>query len=128
MLKRIKNLLAHNAYFIAIFNTLLILILSLSKVSIESPIKINSLDKYLHFSAYFILTICWFFALRKYSKKIVITLTIILFGIMVEFLQDWLTSNRVKDIYDALANSIGVIIAAFLYKYIHQYISKQILY
>jgi len=128
MLKRIKNLLVHNAYFIAIFNTLLILILSLSKVSIESPIKINSFDKYLHFSAYFILTICWFFALRKYSKKIVITLSIILFGVLVEFLQEWLTSNRVKDIYDALANSAGVIIASFLYKYIHQYISKQILY
>lgn len=126
MLKRIKNLLAHNAYIIAVFNTLLILFLSLGTISVESPIKINYLDKYLHFSAYFILTISWLFAFRSYSKKLIIVVIIILFGIFLEFLQDWLTSNRVKDIYDALANSVGIIIAGLLYKYITVIFSKLI--
>ncbi len=125
MLKRIKNLLEDNAYIIAISLTLLIAYLSLSKpIQIEIPLDISFLDKILHATAYFTLTISWLFALRNYSKNKLVVLVIFFYGVLMEFLQGWLTETRQKDMFDVYANSFGILLAMLIFNNLFKYFIK----
>lgn len=75
-------------------------------------------DKAMHAGAYFGLGLLWiFFVIFNYKKNIfykgiiVVLATSILFGILIEVLQDSLTNYRQLDFYDILANSAGVLAA-----------------
>ena len=125
MLKHIKSLLVRNSFLIAVSLTLIIAYLSLSKpIEIDIPIKITFLDKILHASAYFTLTVSWLFALRKKSNFKLISIVLFLYGILMEFLQGWLTTTRQKDIYDVFANSLGIVISLFVFDYFYKYLKK----
>ena len=130
MLKHIKNLLERNAFLIAIVLTALVAFLSLSNpVQIDFDLKITFLDKIFHTFAYFGLSLSWLFALQKYTKHYKLVGFILFFyGVLMEFLQGWLTQNREKDIFDIAANSLGIIIAMLvfnkLYKYFINYFDK----
>lgn len=120
MLTDIKKLLERNALFIAIAVTVIIAVLSLSAVpKLNMELGIKSGDKYLHFFAYFVLSSLWYFALKnKISEKvfkIFVPLGLILYGIILEGLQSGLTTYRTGDIYDAIANSAGVIVALIMF-------------
>lgn len=120
MLRDIKSLLERNALWLAILATLTVAILSLGAVpKINIGLNLKSSDKYLHFIAYFTLCLLWFFALRdrlhRYVFRILIPLGLILYGIILEGLQGGLTTYRTADIYDAIANSAGVLGAMFLF-------------
>ena len=120
MLKDIKNLLERNALWLAILATLGVAVLSLGAVpKINIGLNLKSSDKYLHFIAYFTLCILWFFALRnrlhRYVFRVAIPLGLILYGIILEGLQGGLTTYRTADIYDAIANSAGVLGAMILF-------------
>ena len=120
MLKDIKNLLERNALWLAILATLGVAVLSLGAVpKINIGLNLKSSDKYLHFIAYFTLCILWFFALRdrlhRYVFRVAVPLGLILYGIILEGLQGGLTTYRTADIYDAIANSAGVLGAMFLF-------------
>ena len=126
MQKRIKNLLERNAYLIAITITLAIAYLSLSNpIQLDIPVKIYFLDKILHASAYFVLTTSWLFALRNFYLNKWIVFFIFLYGILMEFLQGWFTTNREKDIFDVAANTIGIIFAMIIYRKIYKYLKKK---
>lgn len=121
MLQRIKKLLERNAFIVAVFNTVLIAVLSLSSLpKIDLGLHIQSKDKYLHALAYFILALVWLFAFRNHFHKnkfklgLLILLTI--YGIILEGMQGGLTSYRTADMYDALANFIGILSALILFK------------
>ncbi len=119
MLQRIKKLLEHNALAIAIITTLAIAFLSLSHLpKLDIGFKIKSSDKYLHTTAYFILSLVWYFALQKKIKKrrfkVLLILFLIFYGIILEALQGGLTNYRTADFYDIIANSVGVLIATLL--------------
>ncbi len=119
MLQRIKKLLEHNALAIAIITTLAIAFLSLSHLpKLDIGFKIKSSDKYLHATAYFILSLVWYFALQKKIKKrrfkVLLILFLIFYGIILEALQGGLTNYRTADFYDIIANSVGVLIATLL--------------
>ena len=80
--------------------------------------NIKSGDKYLHFTAYFGLTLLWYFALKdRINKKVFkffVPLAIIIYGIILEVLQGGITNYRTGDFYDVVANTIGVLIAVLL--------------
>jgi VanZ family protein len=119
MLQRIKKLLEHNALAIAIIATLAIAFLSLSHLpKLDLGIKIKSSDKYLHATAYFFLSVVWYFALRKKINntrfKILLVLILVFYGIILEILQGGLTDYRTADLYDALANSFGILLATLV--------------
>lgn len=125
MLKRIKNLLERNAYVIALFLTLLIAYLSLSNpIQIKIPLKITFLDKIFHATAYFGLTMSWLFALKNISKYKLVGIILFFYGILLEFLQGTYTNNREKDIYDIVANSIGILIAMLIFNTFYKYFVK----
>ena len=119
MLQRIKKLLEHNAFTIALITTLAIAFLSLSDLpKLDLGIKIKSSDKYLHAIAYFFLSVVWYFALQKRIKKsrfkLLLILILIFYGIILEGLQGGLTNYRTADLYDVLANSFGILLASLV--------------
>ncbi|MEL4456086.1 VanZ family protein [Lutimonas vermicola] len=120
MLQDIKKLLERNALFLAILATLVLAFLSLSAIpKINLGLGIKSGDKYLHFTAYFGLSLLWYFALKKRINKKVfnffVPLALIVYGIILEGLQSGLTTYRTGDIYDAMANTAGVIVALIIF-------------
>lgn len=120
MLRDIKNLLERNALWLAILATLGVAVLSLGAVpKLNLGLDLKSSDKYLHFIAYFSLCLLWYFALKdrlhSYFFRIVIPLGLILYGIILEGMQGEFTTYRTADIYDALANTAGVLGAMFLF-------------
>jgi VanZ family protein len=105
----------------AIVYTIAILYLSLINLA-DTPVKELGLsDKVMHGGAYFGLNLLWmFFVIFNYknnrflAKILVISLAAIVFGIFIEVLQDRLTTYRQLDLYDVLANSIGVVSAGII--------------
>ena len=120
MLRDIKKLLERNALFLAILAALVLAFLSLSAIpKINLGLGIKSGDKYLHFTAYFGLSLLWYFALKeRIGKKVFkffVPLALIVYGIILEGLQSGLTTYRTGDIYDAMANTAGVIAALIIF-------------
>ena len=115
----IKKLLERNALFIAIFVSISIALLSLVSLKEVHLIKSHNSDKYGHFLAYFILSLSWLNVFKKSLDKNIINYIIIFllicYGIILEVLQDILTTHRQADLYDIFANSAGVIFAVILF-------------
>ena len=118
MLRLIKRLLERNAFAIAIFLTLFITFISLVSLTGMPRIKLDNSDKIGHSLAYFMLSFSWFFALKKRFNNILIIALLISYGIIIEVLQEVLTTHRQGDFTDVLANSIGIILAYLLYQII----------
>ena len=116
MLVLIKNLYKDNAIGVAIAITLIIVYLSLSKISSITPmLEIDHVDKYQHVLAYFGLMLSWLFATQKMTKKpsfkFWMVFMVFLFGVLMEFLQQAITTYRQADIFDVFANTSGIIVA-----------------
>ena len=129
MLRDIKKLLERNALIIAIVATVFLAILSLSAVpKLNLGLGIKAGDKYLHFIAYFGLSLMWYFALKERINekifKFFVPLGLIFYGIILEGLQSGLTTYRTGDIYDAMANTAGVIVALILFRKIIKWYSR----
>lgn len=110
-----KVLLKAKLTIIAVAVSMGILCLSLIKIAIYNPIDTPHLDKLQHGFAYFVLSVCWLFALQKKQRKYVIVLCCILFGIVIEILQYTITNYRTGDYLDVLANSFGVLLGVFIF-------------
>lgn len=82
-------------------------------------------DKFVHFTFYFVLTFLMFRSKLKVSKKdyLLIFSLAVVYGIIIEVLQNVLTETRKSDIYDVFANILGIVAAIFVYKYIYKRIS-----
>jgi len=129
MLRDIKKLLERNALIIAIVATVFLAILSLSAVpKLNLGLGIKAGDKYLHFIAYFGLSLMWYFAIKDRINekifKIFVPLGLIFYGIILEGLQSGITTYRTGDIYDAIANTAGVIVALILFRKIIKWYSR----
>lgn len=118
MLKRIKSLFKDNFFIIAIGITFCIAYLSLMKAP-KVVLVFSASDKVYHIIAYFTLTICWLLSFYKKSYlKYNIVVFCILFGIIIEILQQSLTSYRTGDYKDVLANIIGIVLGLFVFNLI----------
>ena len=116
-MKITKHLSERNFLLLAIIWTFLITVASL--VSSSAIPKVNLLwnDKIVHFLFYFFFVVFWSIALHKnfYSKKysFIIVVFAIVYGIIIEVLQELLTTTREPDLYDVFANALGAIIGYF---------------
>ena len=120
----IKNLLERKLYF---FVAISISITIGSLISIKNIIELPSVpyfDKFLHASAYYLLTFSWLFALKKSfklkNKFILVLIIIFIYGIIIEVLQASLTTYRQADLYDVFANLGGIGIAYVIFNLIFQ--------
>lgn len=126
-MKVIKVFLERKFLFFAISWTVLITVLSListTKIpSIPFPVK----DKIVHFVFYFVLTLSWFMSFKylDFYKKIKIVCFAIVYGIIIEVLQGVFTVNREADVFDALANSLGAILAYLIFPFFKKCFEKR---
>ena len=123
LLKNTQRLLRVKLLFFipALLYTCVILYLSLINLA-DTPIKELGLsDKVMHAGAYFGLGLLWiFFVTFNFRENffvrgiVLVVIAAIAFGILIEVLQDSLTSYRQMDFYDVIANSVGVVSAGIL--------------
>ena len=99
---------------IAVAITLILVILSLIKIPAHK-LGITHLDKWQHCFAYFVLSISWLIVFYKKKKKLLVVLCCILLGVIIEILQNELTSYRTGDYHDVIANSLGVLLGLFAF-------------
>lgn len=109
---------------IAIIWNILILIfclINLSNINQVQTIKIPNLDKVVHFIFYTTSSFLWSWALlNKNASAYKLNLTLIvfgliLFGLIVEFLQDILPTQRSFEWLDVLCNTLGVLFGTTFY-------------
>ncbi len=77
-------------------------------------------DKILHFIAYFFFTVFMFNYCKELKGRYMIVISamcVIIYGIIIEVLQQVMTSFRTLDIYDALANTLGVVLATVIIRF-----------
>ncbi len=103
---------------ITIIYSLALATVSLIKLNNIPDIGVSFGDKIFHFCAYFVLTLLWFYTFLfsfKYKSRKAMLLAVILsvlFGTIIEVLQGSVTASRSLDIYDAVANSLGALLAS----------------
>ncbi len=115
MQQRIKHLLQASTLWIAIAITISIAYLSLIKTNNFPKIAIYNIDKLYHLIAYFGLTFSWLLALKKPKYKYKVLIACVLYGIIIEVLQTALTVYRTGELFDFLANSVGVLLALLIF-------------
>ena len=113
MLKRI-------AFLAALGYSIALAAVSLMTLKDLPDIEINFADKIFHFLAYSLFTVLWYFTFfhtftfKKRRSIVYAVVLAILFGIVIEVLQDTMTASRALDVYDALANTLGALVAAMI--------------
>lgn len=91
----------------------IVCLITLNKVP---KVGISFADKIFHCFAYMVLSSLWYITLTyrfKFKRKgalIYASGFSILFGIIIEVLQGTLTTSRAFDVYDVVANTIGVLL------------------
>ncbi len=119
MRKLIKILLKDKTIYIALLLAITIAFLSLVNLRGKLTFHFSYADKVQHLIAYFSLTIIWLLAFIK-RKKTVIVLGCILYGIVMEFLQSYLTNYRTFEFMDMIANTSGVLLGLFFFNRIEK--------
>ena len=130
----IKNLLAHKSIWLisAIFWTFIILFLCLIN-SDDLPslnLQVKGTDKVFHFILHFMFTSLWTLYLYAGAKTITkskivkIILSSFLFGVLIEFIQEYYTTSRNGDVFDVLSNTLGAFTAGILLYFILNRIKK----
>ena len=94
------------------------MVASLVSMKNMPTIQVPGKDKSVHFLFYLVLTLLWNFALQRKFKneslKYIIVIFVIIYGIIIEVLQGTLTKYRQPDLYDAIANSGGALVALII--------------
>lgn len=113
-------MLKKGLFLAALSYTIFLTVVSLIQLKNLPEVNISFGDKIFHFGAYAVLSVLWFYSFlvtfRFKFVKALVTAAIfsIAFGIIIEVLQESLTAYRALDIYDALANTLGVLLASLI--------------
>ena len=125
----IKNLLAlKKAIFtLAVCYTIALAVVSLISLQGLPSTGISNFDKIAHFGAYAVLFSVWYLAFQPLNIKkfSYLLLACVLYGIILEAFQGKFTTERVSDFLDIVANTVGVLSAAYVMpKVIKSYVKK----
>lgn len=123
-----KPLLAPKTIFILalVYTVVLTGVSILEKDSLPSVPLFPMQDKLAHFIAYFILAVLWgAYWLRtrkmKFWSPFLSTMLVasLIYGTIIEVLQGVITQSRTADVYDILANSLGMLFGSAVIFYIY---------
>jgi VanZ family protein len=109
---------------LAIGWTFLIAVLCLYRFGDLPKIKVNGIDKYVHFTFHFVFTFLWgyYVWLHHYritlKKLLIIVLISLGYGILLEVFQEIFTQTRQADIMDVLANFTGAVTAFLVFVWV----------
>ncbi len=122
LLMIIKNILKVKTLSLSVALIYSLAILTLSLINLESnPIKIEASDKVYHFVSYILMAVFWLWFLNtaqnktSYTSISLIILSIIVYGIIIEYLQLSLTNYRMFDWNDVIANILGTVLGLILF-------------
>ena len=96
-----------------------ITVLSLVSIDTKTNINVDFADKIIHVIIHTINVILLYILFIKFkvAKSLLIAIIVsILYGIIIEILQEYISINRQFDIFDIYANCFGTIIAAIILK------------
>lgn len=130
MMKLIKRWLkVKTLLFLALFYTVTISVLFFMPTSELPKVEVSGLDKIVHVVIHFILITLWlfyFYVKNGFKLKgrsiLILFLSLLLFGIIVEILQGQLTTSRGADIFDITANLTGSLLGILFYKSIKMHL------
>lgn len=108
-------------FIISIAYTIFLAILSFINVHGLPSYGSSFDDKINHFGAYTVLAILWaYYLLLRSNKKalLITTLGTMGYGIIIEFLQNRINPLRTFDLFDIVANCLGVIFGIIIVHYI----------
>lgn len=118
---------------LSIITALVILYLSLAPSDTFDKVSVfnfPNVDKVVHLCMYFGLTIVLLYENRSTvkSNRSLFLLSIIPFayGVLLEFLQSWLTLTRHGEFFDAVFDLFGVLIALVIWRLFQSFIKKKI--
>jgi VanZ family protein len=104
--------------YITVFYSLALAVVCLIPSDTLPDVEVSFADKIFHSVTYVVLTFLWFYSLVLSFKMETLNAIVyasvisIIFGIIIEVLQETLTETRRGDVLDVLANSLGVLFAA----------------
>ena len=101
----------------SLFYTLVITVLSLVRLGNIPKLNTGFNDKIAHFLFYAILCLMWFLSFYAFKVKrslFAASAFSILFGIIIEIIQDQATVYRTAEVLDFLANTIGALAMTIL--------------
>lgn len=96
---------------------------NLNKVTI---FQINNIDKFIHFSFYFLLSVSFQTSLfrniliNKKEQILITSVIVISYGLIMEVFQFYFTSDRSAEIFDALANTLGCISGILIFPFLQK--------
>lgn len=76
-------------------------------------LKFENADKVVHFLLFFFFVLISFMS-EYFRKSFLIWAVPIAAGILIEFIQEWMSMGRTFDWFDILSNSLGVFLAYYL--------------
>lgn len=126
MLQPIRNLLEHNLIkYIAVTFQLLVTVMMLIPTSGSSYINLPHSDKIFHIAIYGILFVVWAMSCKVDRNRRYLLWTIVvlltLYGIIIELIQGEWIESRTSDIWDVIANSVGILLGMVIF---HKLISR----
>jgi VanZ family protein len=110
----LKNTLIHS---VTVIYTIAIAVLSLAHLTELPELNTGFDDKIAHFILYAGLCLFWFmslYVLKTKSSLLIASLLSIVFGAVIEVLQGVVSIYRTADIFDLVANCLGVLIMALI--------------
>ncbi len=124
MMPLIKLLLGDKTlFFVAVLYSCIISVLFFIPSPELPEIHFSAADKIVHCLIYFVLINIWllYFYRRKgfdFNMKLILILlvSILLYGIIIEILQGLFTVSRIADIFDVAANFIGSLLGIFFFR------------
>jgi VanZ family protein len=124
MMPHIKHLLADKPLLLlAILYSCVISVLFFIPSQDLPNVHFSALDKIVHILIYFILVNLWMLYLYlkngfQFKDKwvLIVVLSVLLYGIIIEILQGLLTISRSADILDVAANLTGSLIGIYFFK------------
>ena len=115
----------------ALFWTFSILLLCLEPASDLPKIEINHVDKLAHFSFHFIFIILWYLyfistsKIINYKTPLILFFVSLVFGIVIEWSQQVLTTSRKGDVLDVISNISGAFTALVILLSVNYYSNKK---
>ena len=108
MLKLIRKISRASYKILAVSYTIWLTAISLTPLDGLDLPSFSYADKIVHFLLYLFLTLFWLLACPKlWQKLFLFFVLIILWGIGIEFIQEYFIPTRSGDVLDALANTLG---------------------
>lgn len=117
MIIKLLSTLRRYALLLIVLYIILITYLSLINLSALPEIGLDVNDKLIHTGAYLVFIFLTFNFLQKIEQKRAVVKAIFftaIYGIIIEILQQMLSANRTFDLYDIIANFIGIIMGYFV--------------